>query len=77
MEGCSKLAKMEAIIYKSEKLNSINTLTILIEEAFNDNFSILAHDEEGEIWVEKFSKNLEDSKLIAEKLYNKLINTGY
>ena len=61
------------ITYKSEKLNSINTLTIVIEEAFNDNFSILAHDEEGEIWIEKFANNLEQAKLTAEKLYNKII----
>jgi hypothetical protein len=60
------------ITYKSQKLNSINTLTIVIEESFNDNFSILAHDEEGGIWIEKFADNLEQAKITAEKLYNKI-----
>lgn len=59
----------KVIIYKFVKLNSINNLTIEIEESFNDNFSILAYDQEGGIWVEKFAKTLNEAKLIAEKLY--------
>jgi hypothetical protein len=60
------------MVYKQSKLNSINSLTIEIEENFSDQFSILAYDEEGEIWIEKFEKTIESAKVVAEKLYKKL-----
>ena len=60
------------MVYKQSKLNSINSLTIEIEENFSDQFSILAYDEEGEIWIEKFEETIESAKVVAEKLYKKL-----
>jgi hypothetical protein len=63
---------MESTIYIKKKLNSINTLTIEIEEAFNNNFSIVAYDNEDSVWIEKFADTYEDAKKIAEKLNIKI-----
>lgn len=65
---------METLIYKQTKLNSINKLTIEIDETFNDDFSIIAYDDENDIWVEKFAINLESAKIIADKLHDEIIN---
>jgi hypothetical protein len=56
-------------IYKTQKVNSINTITCEIEQTFMNNFSILIYDEEGEIWIEKFADNYLQSLEIAEKLF--------
>jgi hypothetical protein len=56
-------------IYKTEKVNSINTITCVIEPTFMDNFSILIYDEEGEIWIEKFADTYLQSVKIADKLF--------
>jgi hypothetical protein len=34
-------------IYKTKKVNSINTITCEIEQTFIDNFSVLIYDDEG------------------------------
>ena len=56
-------------IYKTQKVNSINTITCEIEKTFLDNFSILIYDEEGEIWIEKFADTYLQSVEIADKLF--------
>ena len=61
-------------IYKQKKVNSINTITVEIEETFNDNFSIIVYDEEGGVWVEKFANNYEKAVEVAEKLFTKTVN---
>jgi hypothetical protein len=60
------------MIYLETKINSINTLTIEIEQDFNESFSVLAYDEEGLIWIEKFAKTIEQAKKLADKLHKKL-----
>ncbi len=64
---------MEATTYTQIKLNSINTLTVEIEEAFNNNFSIIAYDTEGGVWVEKFANTYSSAKIVAEKLVKSII----
>jgi len=60
------------MIYKETKIDSINTLTIEIEEDFNDSFSVVAYDSEGFIWIEKFADTFQSAEKLAEKLYKKL-----
>jgi hypothetical protein len=60
------------MIYKETKINSINTLTIEIEEDFNESFSVVAYDSEGFIWIERFAKTMEQAKKLADKLHKKL-----
>jgi hypothetical protein len=59
---------METLTTHKTKLNSINVLTIEIEETFSNEYSIVAFDNEGGVFVEKFAKTLEEAKKIAEKL---------
>lgn len=55
-------------IYKTKKVNSINQITVEIEESFMNNWSVLAYDEEGDVYIEKFAKNYNEAVLIADKL---------
>lgn len=64
---------MGVVIAYETKLNSINKLTVEIEENFNNEFSILAYDEEGGVFVEKFAPTFEKAKEAAEKLHNKIV----
>jgi hypothetical protein len=61
-------------IYKSKKVNSINTVTCEIEETFMNNFSILVYDEQGGVWVEKFAPTYEKATQLANKLFEKICN---
>ncbi len=68
-----KSEKMETSeIYKTKKVNSINTITCMIEETYMDNFSVLIYDEEGGVWIEKFASTYLDAVEIAEKLFLKV-----
>jgi len=71
-EGVSPSTNQINMIYKESKINSINTLTIEIEEDFNESFSVVAYDSEGFIWIEKFAKTIEQAKKLADKLHEKL-----
>ena len=57
------------IIYKTKKVNSINTITCVIEETFINNFSILIYDDEGGLWIEKFCDTFLESTKLADKLF--------
>jgi hypothetical protein len=61
-------------IYKTKKVNSINTITCEIEESYMNNFSILVYDNEGGIFIEKFADTFQDAKQTADKLFNKVCN---
>lgn len=61
---------MNSVIYKTKKINTVNTLTVEIEETFSNNYSIVIYDEEGDVFKEKFSKDYESATIIAEKLFN-------
>jgi hypothetical protein len=61
-------------IYATKKVNSINTITVLIEQTFMNNYSILCYDEENEIFVEKFADTYEQAEIIANNLFNKICN---
>jgi hypothetical protein len=67
---------METLTTHKTKLNSINVLTIEIEENFSNEYSIVAFDNEGGVFIEKFAKTLEEAKKIAEKL-NTTISKKY
>ena len=41
-------------IYKTKKVNSINTITCEIEQTFMDNFSVLIYDDEGGFGLKNF-----------------------
>ncbi len=59
-------------IYET-RLNSINTLTVGIEEYSSNEFYIIACDEERDIWVEKFAPTFEKAKEVAKKLHDKIL----
>ena len=59
-------------IYKTKKVNTFNTVTCEIEETFMDTFSILVYDEDGGVFLEKFSKTYEEAKKIADSLFEKV-----
>jgi hypothetical protein len=61
-------------IYKTKKVNSINTITCEIEETFMDNFSILVYDEENEIFIEKFANTYSKAVEIADSLFLNVCN---
>ena len=61
---------MNSVIYKTKKINTVNTLTVEIEETFSNNYSIVIYDEEGDVFKEKFAKDYESATRIAEKLFN-------
>ena len=69
---------MENIYYKTKKINCSNTLFCAIEETFNDEYSILIFDDyseyEGGIWIEKFTKTYNEATILADKLFNKILN---
>lgn len=64
---------MEAVIEYQTKLNSINVLTVEIEENFNNEFSVLAYDNEGGVFLEKFAPTFEKAKEVAKKLHDKIV----
>jgi hypothetical protein len=59
------------MIYVTKKISTINSLTIEIEKDFTDSYSILAFDEEGLFWIEKFADTFEQAEKIADKLEKK------
>lgn len=65
---------MENNIYKTKKVNSINTITCEIEETFMNNFSVLVYDDENEVFIEKFADTIEEAKNKADKLFLKVCN---
>ena len=65
---------MKLSIYKTNQVNSINTITCEIEETFMNNFSILIYDNEGGLFVERFADTYEAAKIKADKLFNKYCN---
>jgi hypothetical protein len=63
---------MISTIYKSKKVNSITVVTVLIEETYMNNFSILCYDDPGDVWVEKFADTLENAQKVADKLFSNI-----
>ena len=61
-------------IYKEKKVNTINTITCVIEKSYIDNYSILIFDEEGGVWIEKFADTYNEAVIIADKLFLKGCN---
>lgn len=61
---------MTKTIYKTKKVNSINTITCEIEQTFMDNFSVLMYDDEGGLWIEKFCDTFLESIQLADKLFS-------
>jgi len=61
-------------IYKEKKVNTINTITCVIEKSYIDNYSILIFDEEGGVWIEKFADTYNEAVIIADKLFLKVCN---
>jgi len=57
-------------IYKTKKINSINTITCEIEETFMNNFSVLVYDEEGGVFIEKFANTYLKATEVADKLFS-------
>lgn len=57
-------------IYKTKKVNSINTITCEIEKTFMNNFSIVIYDNESEIWIERFCETFFESTELADKLFS-------
>jgi len=60
-------------IYKQIKLNLFNTLTVEIEPNFNDTFSIVAYDEDGEVWKEKFANTYLLAVVVAQELIKSIL----
>ena len=58
--------------YKILKLNSINTLTVEIDETFMNNYSIVAYDEENGVFIEKFANSYDSATIQADKLISKI-----
>ncbi len=63
---------MTTVIY-SHKLNSINTLTVEIEETFSNTFSVLAFDDEGGVWEEYFVKSYDKAVDKSKTVFNKIL----
>jgi len=61
-------------IYKSKKVNSINTITCEIDETFMGNFSVVIYDEEGGIFIEEFANTYFKATEIADKLFSEVCN---
>lgn len=61
-------------IYKSKKVNSINTITCEIEETFMNNFSVLVYDEQEGVFIERFADTREQAEIKADKLFTKICN---
>jgi hypothetical protein len=51
-------------------LNSYNQLSVVIEKTWLDNFSIVAHDEDGGYWKECFTKTFKEARVKARKMMN-------
>lgn len=66
--------KMNTTMYKTKKVNSINTITCEIEETFMNNFSVLVYDEEGGVFIEKFANTYLKAIEIADKLFLSVCN---
>jgi hypothetical protein len=58
-----------ATIYKTKKVNSINTIICEIEETYMNNFSVLIYDEEGGVFIEKFADSYLKATEVADKLF--------
>lgn len=61
-------------IYKQQKVNLINTITVEIENGFMDDFSVLVYDEEGGVWIEEFTDTLANATKLADKLFSKVLS---
>jgi len=55
--------------YRQVRLNSINVLTVFIEEAWMNCFDVTAFDEEDGVWITDFA----DTYLLAVELADKII----
>ena len=53
-------------------LNKINTLTVEVEQTFRNNYSIIAYDELGGVWQERFADTYEQAIQKANKLHDKI-----
>jgi hypothetical protein len=60
-------------LYKTKKINSVNTLTCEIEQTFTGDYSILIYDEEGDIFLEQFAKSYDEATPIADKLFENIL----
>lgn len=59
-------------IHKEIPVSTYNKIYIEIEETFTENeYSILVHDLDETIWVEKFTKGHEKAIQLADELYEK------
>lgn len=71
---------MTSTIYKEIELSKYNKLTIIIEETFMDNYSIVLFDdyagEEGGIWGELFADTYDKAVQIAESQIKRIVK-GY
>jgi len=65
---------MTQTIYKTKKVNSINTVTVEIEETFINNFSVLIYDNEGGVFIERFAKTYNEATILADKLFFNVCN---
>ncbi len=63
---------MLTILYET-KLSVCNTLTVGVEMDFNDQYSIVAHDELGDFFIERFTSHLEEVQRIADKLHGDIV----
>ena len=64
---------MEAYTVYETKLNSINKLTIEIEEDFNNQYSVVAYDDNNNFFIERFAPTFEQAKEVAKKLHDKIV----
>jgi hypothetical protein len=54
-------------------LNKINFLTVDTEETYNSNYSIIAYDNEGGVWEEKFASSPKEAEIKAKKMAERII----
>jgi hypothetical protein len=69
-----KLKLKTMAIYKQQKVNLINTVTVEIDNSFMDDFSVLVYDEEGGVWIEEFTDTLANATKLADKLFSKVLS---
>lgn len=74
MDIINDITVYDTVLAKS-KTSVINTLYVTIENTFNNDFSILANDDMGDIWQEKFAPTYEQAMIIATKMHNKILST--
>lgn len=67
------------VIYKQEKISSINTVFCVIEEEEENCFLVLVYDNfedylEG-VWIEKSATSYNEAKFIADTLFAEVCST--